>query len=1366
MKALFTLRKWRHWRSLQYVHLAVLFCLFSTAQAQVSPTVPATTAQHTKQVIGYITQWDAWKDVANLVPKGGYNHLNVDYSQYTILNFSFFGVAKDGSLHSGDFRNKNIYQVGAVQDPAPLLNEDIYSSWDLYLIYGELETLYYIPDGSYAYNQGYRNDGAGWKNVNTGKSGVFPLAIHKQGGQPGLLELAHSKGVKVMASVGGWSMCKHYPEVAADPAKRARFVANCKDLIAMGFDGIDFDWEYPNDPGMNIEHYSAADYNNFATLAEEVRAGIGSSKLITACFSAVPSKLQGFNWGRLNGVLNYIDMMTYDYNGGWSNKAGHNAPLYDYPGMEYPGFSLNGTVQGLKSLGVNLSKVTLGAPFYGRGVVCSGTAALNGATTKRQETVQPDGPVQTCADYTNWAKDLWDGTPPYSYILQATGSGSGWTEYWDDNAKVPYKVKGNYFLSFDNERSIEAKAQFIKDQGLAGVIVWQVYGDMTDMTSSTSGSKLIFCSNTKSKLVNKINQVFAGGSTGNQAPAVSITAPANNATFTAPATISFTANASDADGSVSKVEFYNGSTSIGAATAAPFTVNWSNVSAGNYTITAVATDNTGAATTSSPVALTVNGNNDGGDNNNSGKVIVGYWHNWGTATGTPPYIRLRDVNPKYNVIEIAFGVTTGDQATISFTPEGTSVADFKADIAMLQSQGRKVLLSLGGENGILQLNTTAAKTSFVSSMKTLMDQYNFDGFDIDLEGGSNLVLNNGDNNFMSPVTPKVVNLIAGIQEIVNYRKGQGKDCWLTMAPETYYVQAAYATTYSPLVGAYLPLIYGLRNELTFIHPQLYNTGSMTGMDNKNYNSGTSDFIVAMTEMLLNGFPVAGTSQTFPALREDQVAFGLPASTPAAGSGYTTPANVKKALDYLTKGTSFGGGYVMRKGSGYPGLRGIMTWSVNWDKSNGDEFADNYYDYFFGNTGGGGNNAPTVNITSPANNASFTAPATIAITASASDADGSVSKVEFYNGTTKLGESTASPYTYTWSNVPNGTYPLTAKATDNKGAVTTSGAVTVVVGTTGGGTGCNGIPVWTATDVYVSGKQVVYNGKVYEAKWWTQNEQPDLNLGDGKVWKYISDCNGGGGNNIAPVVTLTAPAPGAAFSAPATVTISATASDADGTISKVGFYNGTTLLSEVSAAPYTYTWSNVAAGAYSITAKATDNSGAAATSTAVSITVVGGGGGTGNCAGVAEYQPYPKIYNKGDKVTYNGNLYESQSDALYNVTPGTADWWWKPLGACSAGSRVTAATSAATTAGGAAVVPNPLTGSSAQVLKYAEAGEQLVIEVQSISSGTAVSSRSYTASVTGVNSITIATGKLTKGIWIVRITNRKTGNVSTTRLVKL
>jgi chitinase len=373
-------------------------------------------------------------------------------------------------------------------------------------------------------------------------------------------------------------------------------------------------------------------------------------------------------------------------------------------------------------------------------------------------------------------------------------------------------------------------------------------------------------------------------------------------------------------------------------------------------------------------------------------------------------------------------------------------------------------------------------------------------------------------------------------------------------------------------------------------------------------------------------------------------------------------------------------------------------------------------------------------------------------------------VEFYNGATKLGEATASPYAYTWSNVTTGTYTLTAKATDNGGAVTTSAAVTIVVGT-GGGTGCNGIATWSATAVYVAGNQVVYNNKIYEAKWWTQNNQPDVNTGDGLPWKYISDCSGGGGgNNTAPVVTLTAPASGASFTAPATITISATASDADGSVSKVGFYNGGTLLSEVTAAPYSYTWSNVAAGSYTITAKATDNAGAVTTSSAATVTV-SGGTGTGNCAGVAVYQPYPSVYNMGDKVTYNGYLYESLANGLYNVTPGTADYWWKPLGACSATTMTSAATSLATTVGGAAVVPNPIEGATAQVLKYAEAGDQLVIEVQSVR-GYAASSRTYTASVTGVSAITIQTGNLSKGIWIVRITNRKTGNVSTTRLVKL
>ncbi len=100
-----------------------------------------------------------------------------------------------------------------------------------------------------------------------------------------------------------------------------------------------------------------------------------------------------------------------------------------------------------------------------------------------------------------------------------------------------------------------------------------------------------------------------------------------------------------------------------------------------------------------------------------------------------------------------------------------------------------------------------------------------------------------------------------------------------------------------------------------------------------------------------------------------------------------------------------------------------------------------------NTAAATNQPPTLSLTAPANNAQFTAPATLTLTASANDADGTVNKVEFFNGSAKLGESTGTPYRYVWTNVGAGSYALTAKATDNKGAVTTSVTVSVTVNAT-------------------------------------------------------------------------------------------------------------------------------------------------------------------------------------------------------------------------------------------------------------------------------------------------------------------------------
>jgi hypothetical protein len=278
-----------------------------------------------------------------------------------------------------------------------------------------------------------------------------------------------------------------------------------------------------------------------------------------------------------------------------------------------------------------------------------------------------------------------------------------------------------------------------------------------------------------------------------------------------------------------------------------------------------------------------------------------------------------------------------------------------------------------------------------------------------------------------------------------------------------------------------------------------------------------------------------------------------------------------------------------------------------------------------------NVAPTASITSPAANASFAAPATITINANAADTDGTISKVEFFNGTTLLGSDTTSPYSYTWSNVAIGTYSLTAKATDDKGATKTSTAVSVTVATNKVPTVSITAPASNASftapgSIAISANAADTDGTIAKVDFYngttllgTDTTAPyaytwaGVAAGTYSITAKATDDKGAVATssavsvtvsaNQAPTVSITSPAANASFAAPASITINANAADANGTISKVEFYSGTTLLGSDTTSPYSFTWSNVAAGTYSLTAKATDNAGAATTSAAVSISVV-------------------------------------------------------------------------------------------------------------------------------------------------------------------
>ncbi|MFC9270508.1 chitinase [Streptomyces zhihengii] len=370
-----------------------------------------------------------------------------------------------------------------------------------------------------------------------------------------------------------------------------------------------------------------------------------------------------------------------------------------------------------------------------------------------------------------------------------------------------------------------------------------------------------------------------------------------------------------------------------------------------YSFQVSAANEAGESAKSAAVSVTTaTGGGGGGGAELPAHALVGYLHaSFANGSG---YTRMSDVPDSWDVINLAFGeptsATSGDirfsLCPVSECPNVESVAEFKAAIKAKQAAGKKVLISIGGANGQVQLASTAARDAFVTSVSKIIDEYGLDGLDIDFEGHS-LSLNTGDTDFRNPTSPVIVNLISAVKTI---KTRYGSDFVLTMAPETFFVQLGYQFYGSgpwggqdPRAGAYLPVIHALRDDLTLLHVQDYNSGPIMGLDNQYHSMGGADFHIAMTDMLLAGFPVAGDqSRVFPALRPEQVAIGLPAST-QAGNGHTTPAEVNKALNCLTKGTDCGS---YRTHGTWPALRGLMTWSINWDRFNQYEFSKNFDAY--------------------------------------------------------------------------------------------------------------------------------------------------------------------------------------------------------------------------------------------------------------------------------------------------------------------------------------------------------------------------------------------------------------------------------------
>lgn len=289
----------------------------------------------------------------------------------------------------------------------------------------------------------------------------------------------------------------------------------------------------------------------------------------------------------------------------------------------------------------------------------------------------------------------------------------------------------------------------------------------------------------------------------------------------------------------------------------------------------------------------------GGDGGTVPKhALTGYWQNFDNGATVQ---KLRDVSSQYDIIAVSFAdaTTTPGQITFNLDPAVgySSTADFKADIAAKKAAGKSVILSVGGEKGTISVNSDASATAFANSAYALMQEYGFSGVDIDLENGLNpTYMTKALRQLSAKAGPKMV---------------------LTMAPQTIDMQSTS--------GGYFQTALNVKDILTVVNMQYYNSGSMLGCDGKVYSQGSVDFLTALACIQLEG-----------GLDPSQVGLGVPASPRGAGSGYVSPSIVNNALDCLARGTGCGS---FKPSKTYPSLRGAMTWSTNWDATAGSAWSN-------------------------------------------------------------------------------------------------------------------------------------------------------------------------------------------------------------------------------------------------------------------------------------------------------------------------------------------------------------------------------------------------------------------------------------------
>ncbi|WP_291285607.1 Ig-like domain-containing protein [Flavobacterium sp.] len=740
-----------------------------------------------------------------------------------------------------------------------------------------------------------------------------------------------------------------------------------------------------------------------------------------------------------------------------------------------------------------------------------------------------------------------------------------------------------------------SKVEFYQGETLLGIDTSSPYS--FDWTGIPSGTYQLLA-----KAYDNLNAVVVSSPitvvVGNQNPTVSIISPDDYAVFANPANITIYATASDADGTISKVEFYNGPSLLGTSTTNPYSYHWADVPVGTYTLTAKAYDNNGGTTDSSPI--TVN-------------VPFTCSPLSGSPFGTPPYYT-------YATYDKAFDGDLGTTFQASTSNNGYTGLDFGTAKVV------KAIRFYPRASRESRMNGGKFQGSNIADFSSgVVDLYTIPSIPV-LKWNEVALSNETAFRYVRYLSP--AGGYCNVAEI--------EFCGLNIVPKVNITAPANAATYvAPAAINIAADVNGSVSKIEFyIGASLIGTSTsspynynLTGISGGTYNltAKTYDPAGAVVSSAPVNFTVINNiaptvSITAPA---DNAIYVAPATFAISATANDADGNIDKVEFY--------------NGPALLGTANASPYTFNWNSVAAGTYtltAKAYDNNGIVTTSSAVsvkvNQPPTVNISSPADNTIYAAPATFDISATANDTDGSIDKVEFYNGPTLLGTVNASPYTFNWNSVTAGTYTLTAKAYDNNGTITTSSAVSVRVNqppTVSITTPKNNSNYIAPASVTINATAADTDGIVNKVEFYngtnliaTSTATPyTCNLTSVSAGAYsltAKACDDRGTCttssaiaitvntpvNQAPSASITSPATNTVFIAPANITINAVATDSDGTISKVEFYNGATLLSSSTTSPYTYNWENVPSGTYAITVKSYDNANATATSAVVNVVV--------------------------------------------------------------------------------------------------------------------------------------------------------------------